>query len=122
MKTLILIAAMVVWSGISEAQRTDIITGPHGGMLQEIADVEVELVVGDRAVTLCVYSSGDVQLDAHSYKAAVTIVSGQNIERIELQPTNLGRLAGTSPSSLLPFSSLTLDLTTPAGSTGAVEF
>lgn len=122
MKSAVLIVALVLWSGAATAQRNDIVTGPHGGKLQEVAGVEVELLVGSQDVTLCVYSNSATLLDARKYEATVTIVSGASRERIALRPTSSGRLHGAGGAPLRPYSSLTLDLTTPAGLTGRVEF
>lgn len=122
MKTLVMMAAILLWSSTSEAQRTDVVTGPHGGKMQEVAGTEVELLVGEHEVMLCVYSWEDVPLDARRYKAVVTVVSGPNRQKIELQPTKSGRLGGTGTSALRPYSALSLQLTTPDGVSGTVEF
>lgn len=122
MKTFVMIAALFLWSDVSQAQRgRDIVTGPHGGKMQEVAGVEVELLVGESNVTLCLYAR-DTPLDTSNYRAVVTVVSGPNRERIELRPTTPGRLGGSSPLPLRPYSTLLLQLTMPNGLTDAVEF
>ena len=120
MKVIFLLAAVLFWGNPTEAQRNDVVTGPHGGVLQEVADIQVELLVGDRTVTLCAYSRGDEALEVQQYKASV--VSGGTREFIKLQAVDAFHLEGNSKELLLPYSSLSLHVTTPTGLAGTVAF
>lgn len=122
MKVLFLVAAMLFWGNPIDAQRHDVVTGPHGGILQEVADLQVELLVGDRTVTLYAYSRADVALEIRNYNASVVIVSGANRELVQLQAIDAFRLEGSSTDLLRPYSSLTLYITTPTGLAGTVAF
>ena len=122
MKVIFLIAAMLFWGNPTGAQRNDVLTGPHGGVLQEVADIQVELIVGDRTVTFCAYSRADEALDVQQYKVSVVIVSGANRELIQLQAVDPFHLEGNSKELLLPYSSLSLHVTTPTGLAGTVAF
>ena len=122
MKALVLIAALALFSNASYAQHgRDIVTGPHDGKMQDIGGVEVELLVGEREVTLRLYER-NAPIDARNFKAVVTIVSGSNRERIELRPTPTGRLTGSSTSALRPYSALSLELTPPNGPSATIKF
>ena len=122
MKALVLIAALILFSNASYAQHgRDIVTGPHDGKMQEIADVEVELLVSEREVTLCLCRQ-NAPIDTSNYKAIVTVVSGASREQIVLRPTTAGRLGGSSTSALRPYSVLSLELTSPSGTTGTIRF
>lgn len=114
MKMLFLVAAVMLWAHGSDAQPTDIVRGPHGGKLQQISGVEVELLIGDSEVALCVYSTEKAPLDVRKYKALVDIVTGGNREQITLQPEASGtRLVGKSNAPLRPYAAVTLYVTTP---------
>ena len=121
MKALVLIAALILSSTSYAQHGRDIVTGPHDGKMQDIAGVEVELLVGEREVTLCPYER-NVPIDIRNYKVVVTIVSGSNRERIELRPTPTGRLTGSSTSALRPYSALSLELTPPNGPSATIKF
>ena len=115
MKVLFLLAAITLWANGSDAQPSDVVRGPHGGKLQEVAGVEIELLFGDSEVALCVYSTERAPLDVRRYKALVDIVIGGNREQITLHPEGSGvRLVGKSNASLRHCSALTLYVTTPA--------
>lgn len=123
MKVLFLIAAVMLWAHGSDAQPGDIVRGPHGGKLQEVSGVEVELLIGDSEVALCVYGAEKAPLDIRGYKALVDIVTGGNREQITLQPEGSGtRLVGRSKAALRPYSAVTLYVTTPADVTTGVAF
>lgn len=122
MKALLMLVAMLAWAEPSGAQRYDVVPGPHAGKLEEVAGVQVELVVGDREVRLCVYDVGDVPQPVAGYSASVEIVSGARHETIALSPSDAVTLVGQGRGSLQPYSALTLHLTTPTGRSGSVSF
>lgn len=122
MKVLFLVSAMLFWGNPIDAQRHDVVTGSHGGILQEVADLQVELLVGDRTVTLYAYSRADVALEIQNYNASVVIVSGANHELVQLQAIDEFRLEDSSTDLLRPYSSLTLHITAPTGLAGTVAF
>lgn len=123
MKVLLLIAAIMAWAHGSDAQPYDIVRGPHGGKLQEVLGVEVELLIGDSEVALCAYDTRKDPIDMRAYKASVDIVVGSNRQQITLQPEESGtRLVGKSNAPLRPYSAVTLYVTTPAGVTTGVAF
>ncbi len=64
--------------------------------------MEVELLVGDREVTLYAYSSDKSPLDIKRYTASVDIVTGGNREQILLHPREPQRLVGKSRALLRP--------------------
>lgn len=123
MKVLLLVAAVMLWAHGSDAQPNDIVRGPHGGKLQEVSGIEVELLIGDSEVALCAYDAQKGPIDIRGYKASVDIVAGSNREQIALQPEESGtRLVGKSKAPLRPYSAVTLYVTTPAGVTTDVAF
>ncbi|WP_422035570.1 hypothetical protein [Reyranella sp.] len=122
MKTLLLIAAMMFWGGTSGAQRSDVVGGPHGGKLQEVAGVQVELLVGEMEVTVYVYSTDNTPLDVRDFNITVSIVSGRNHELLQLRAEEPFKLTGNGKAFLRPYSAVKLYLTTPTGMTGSVEY
>lgn len=123
MKVLFLIVAVMLWANGANAQPNDIVRGPHGGKLQEVAGVEVELLIGDSDVALCVYGTDKAPLNVRGYKASVDIVTGGNREQITLHQEGSGtRLVGKSNAQLRPYSAVALYVTTPTGVTTDVAF
>jgi hypothetical protein len=122
MKILSLIAAIMLWGAPADAQRNDIVIGPHGGKLQEVSGIEVELLIGETEVTLYVYSLEKVLLDVRRYSASVDIVAGGHRELISLRPEETTKLVGNSKALLRPYSALTLYITVPGSATASVPF
>lgn len=122
MRILSLIAAIIIWGGPADAQRSDIVSGPHGGKLQEVSGLEVELLIGETDVTLYVYSLEKVLLDVRGYSAFVDIVAGGHREQILLRPNETTKLEGKGKALLRPYSALTLYITIPGNVTASVPF
>ena len=121
MKALLLLAAMMMWGGISGAQQHDVVPGPHAGKMQEVAGVQVELFLSDTGVRVCIYDANDVPLNVEGYAGHVEIVSDGERQTIALSPADKVTLAGRGKGLLAPYSELTLFLTTPAGESGKVS-
>lgn len=123
MKALLLLAAIMMWGGVSPvAQQHDVVPGPHAGRMQEIAGVQVELFLSETGVRLCLYDASDVPLNVRGYTGYVEIVSGSERQTIELTPADEVTLAGQGKDLLGPYSVLTLFLTTPEGKSDKVSF
>lgn len=120
---LFLITTVLLWAHGLGAQPNDVVRGPHGGKLQEVLGLEVELSIGDSDVALCIYDTQKTPLDPRQYKASVDIVTGANRQQFTLQPEDSGsRLVGKSNAPLRPYSAVSLNVTTPAGATTNVAF
>lgn len=96
--------------------------GPHGGPLQDVVDVEAELVVADRVLTVHVYDEAGKPVPAASYSGSALVGSGQGRQVVQLAPGQDNTLSGTAASAVARGAPVTLHLKSPGGKTGQARF
>ncbi len=96
--------------------------GPHGGPMQDVADVEAELVVADKVLTVHVYDEAGKSVPAAGYSGSALVGSGQGRQVVQLVPGDGNTLSGTAAAAVARGAPVTLQLKAPGGKTGQARF
>jgi len=123
MKKLVLLVALILWSGIAAAQHSHgNMKGPNGGPMQDVAGVHAELVVSGNVVTILLYDEANKPISAKGFSGSVLLVSGGARETVQLVVSGDIALIGTAKSPLAAVGQVTLVLKNAAGKSGQVKF
>lgn len=96
--------------------------GPHGGPMQDVADVEAELVIADKLLTVHVYDEAGKPVPASGYSGSALVGSGQGRQVVQLVPGDGNTLSGTAAAAVARAAQVTLQLKAPGGKTGQARF
>lgn len=96
--------------------------GPHGGPLQDVAEVEAELIVIDKVLTVHVYDEAGNPVPAAGYSGSTLVGSGQGRQVVQLAPGDGNTLSGTAAAVIGRGAQVTLQLKSPGGKTGQARF
>ena len=116
----LLAALMIVFPAYAQHSHGE--KGPNGGDTQDVAGVELELVMNENTLTLYV-TEGDhkpVAVKGMSASAMITTTSGQ--EAVKLEPAGDSVLKGTSKGAIGAGTSVTIMIKTAAGKSGQARF
>ena len=123
MRKLMLIAALLLWSGTLAAQHSHgAMKGPNGGPMQDVAGVHAELVVAGSTVTINVFDESNKPVTAKGFSGSVLIVSGGGRETVQLVPAGDFALKGEAKTSIPAGATVTLVLKNATGKSGQVKF
>lgn len=96
--------------------------GPHGGPMQDVVDVETELVVADKLLTVHVYDEAGRPVPAAGYSGSALVGTGQGRQVVQLAPGDGNTLSGTAAAAVPRGAQVTLQLKAPSGKTGQARF
>ena len=97
--------------------------GPNGGLMQDVAGIDAELLTSGTRVTINVFDADKpVPLPTKGYTAAVLIVGGGGRETVTLAPSGDNSLTGDAKAAIAPDATVTLTIRTAAGKSGQVKF
>ena len=123
MKKLMIVAAMLLWSGMAIAQHSHgSMKGPNGGPMQDVAGVHAELVVAGNVVTINILDESNKPASAKGFSGSVLIVSGSNRETVQLAPSGDNALKGEAKAAVPSGAVVTLVIKNPAGKSGQAKF
>lgn len=123
MRKLMLIAALLLWSGTLAAQHSHgSMKGPNGGPMQDVAGVHAELVISGSTVTINVFDESNKPVTAKGFSGSVLIVSSGGRETVQLAPAGDFALKGEAKISIPAGATVTLVLKNAAGKSGQVKF
>ena len=123
MKKLMLIAALLVWSGTLAAQHSHgSMKGPNGGPMQDVVGVHAELVVAGSTVTINVFDESNKPVTAKGFSGSVLLVSGGTRETVQLVQAGDFALKGEAKTAIPAGATVTLVLRNAAGKSGQVKF
>ena len=96
--------------------------GPHGGSIQDVADVEAELVVAEKMLTIYLYDEAGKPVPASGYSSSALVGTGPGRQVVQLTPGDGNTLSGTAAAAVGRDTPMTLQLKAPGGKTGQARF
>lgn len=90
--------------------------------MQDVADIEAELVVADKTLTVHMYDEAGKPLPAAGYTGSVLVGAGQARQVVQLVPGTGNTLSGTASGTLARGTQVTLQIKSPGGKTGQARF
>ncbi|WP_428669552.1 hypothetical protein [Reyranella sp.] len=121
MKRLMIVLALVLWSGLAGAQHNHGTKGPNGGKMQDVAGVHIELLVSGNALTLNALDEDNKPLSTAGYTASIQISAGSSRETVQLAPAG-SSLKGEARTPPLANATYLLVIRTAAGKSGQAKF
>jgi hypothetical protein len=107
----------------SPALAEDYEKGPNGGLMQDVAGIDAELLTSGNTVTINVFEAFSPKpVSTNGYKAAALIVSGANREPVTLTQSGENSLKGEAKKAIPPDATITLTIKSETGKSGQVRF
>lgn len=95
--------------------------GPHGGPMEDVAGVHVELVIAGSTVSLNILDEAGNPIDAKGYSGSAMVVAGGDRKTLALAPSG-SALAGQAQGAIPSGATITVVVKTAAGKSGQVKF
>ncbi|HWZ38577.1 MAG TPA: hypothetical protein VNY08_09780 [Bradyrhizobium sp.] len=117
------LAILVALAAASPAFAEEYEKGPNGGLMLDVAGIDVELQTSGNTVTINVFEAFKPKpVSTKGYTAAVLIVSGANRETLTLTQSGENSLKGEAKKPIPPDATITLTIKTAEGKSGQVKF
>lgn len=124
MKYLVILVLSLFWSAPSFAQHSHgSEKGPNGGLLEDVAGVEAELLTSGNTITINIFDHGNRKsVSTKGYSGAVLVAGTGARETVTLELSGENALKGSSKSAIAPGSTVTLTIKTAEGKSGQAKF
>jgi hypothetical protein len=96
--------------------------GPNGGLVEDVAGVHAELIVGGATITLNILDEDNKPLKTAGYSGTALIVSDNERETVTLAPSGDSALKGDAKKPVAKAAAVSVTLKTAAGKTGQARF
>jgi hypothetical protein len=117
------LAILVALAAASPAFAEEYEKGPNGGLMLDVAGIDVELQTSGNTVTINVFEAFKPKpVSTKGYTAVVLIVSGANRETLTLTQSGENSLKGEAKKPIPPDATITLTIKTAEGKSGQVKF
>ena len=117
------LAILVALAAASPAFAEEYEKGPNGGLMLDVAGIDVELQTSGNTVTINVFEAFKPKpVSTKGYTAAALIVSGANRETLTLTQSGENSLKGEAKKPIPPDATITLTIKTAEGKSGQVKF
>jgi hypothetical protein len=117
------LAILVALAAASPAFAEEYEKGPNGGLMLDVAGIDVELQTSGNTVTINVFEAFKPKpVSTKGYTAAVLIVSGADRETLTLTQSGENSLKGEAKKPIPPDATITLTIKTAEGKSGQVKF
>ncbi len=123
MKTVALLAALLLWSMGAVAQhKHDNMKGPNGGPMRDVAGVHAELLTSGSTVTLNLFDEANKPVSAKGFTGTAMVVFLSDKETVQLAPSGDYALKGDATKSIAKGAAITIVLQPPAGKSGQAKY
>lgn len=124
MKYALILAAALLAAAPALAQQHSHGTqkGPHGGVVQDIADVHAELVRSGSTVTVNILDESNKPVSSKGFSGSALIVTGSERETVTLAPSGDSALKGEAKKPIAPNAAITIVIKTASGKSGQGKY
>lgn len=122
MKYALLLGLALAWASPAVAQHAHGQKGPHGGQMEDVAGVHLELLAAGQTITLNVYDETNKPLSTKGFMASALVTAGSDRETLSLTPEGENRLKGQTKKPIGAGATISVTLKTAVGKSGQVRF
>lgn len=96
--------------------------GPNGGVIEDVAGVEAELVIAGNVVTIHVFDEQKKAIPTSGFSGSALIVTGSERETLTLTPSGDNLLKGQAKRDIGKGATVSIVLKTAAGKSGQARY
>lgn len=123
MKTVALLAALLLWSfGAAAQHKHENLKGPNGGPMRDVAGVHAELMTSGNTVTLNLFDEANKPVSAKGFTGTAMVVLLADRETVQLAPSGDNALKGNTTKAIAKGAAITIVLQSPAGKSGQAKY